>query len=132
MRFFAWGHLNVRATHKTTLEITKDDFLTTHGDCILAVKSEMGLIDMKGEMEKARGKIIRVMLKAEEEEDCVEGFVHPHLTFTSKTTIIFRKSNFISERTAAIHCNKAAYEVKRNLVLKMRNPSTRLEIEFLF
>ena len=122
----------MRATHKTTLEITKDDFLTTRGDCILAVKSEVGLIDMKREMENARGKIIKIMLKAENEEDCVEGFVHPHLTFTSRTTIIFRKSNFISERTAAIHCNKAAYDLKRVLVLKMQNPSTRLEIELLF
>jgi hypothetical protein len=132
MKFFAWGHPNVRATHKTTLEITKDDFLTTRGDCILAVKSEVGLIDMKREMENARGKIIKIMLKAENEEDCIEGFVHPHLTFTSRTTIIFRKSNFISERTAAIHCNKAAYDLKRVLVLKMQNPSTRLEIELLF
>lgn len=122
----------MRATHKTTLEITKDDFLTMRGDCILAIRSEKGLSDIRREMEAQRGKDIKVFLRAEGEADCVKGFVHPTLTFESKTTIIFRKSDFTSERTAAVLCNKAACDINRRLVEKMRNPSQMLEIEFLF
>jgi hypothetical protein len=37
MELTALGHKNVLATHKTTLEFTKDDYLTKKGDCILAI-----------------------------------------------------------------------------------------------
>jgi hypothetical protein len=34
---FAQGHENILATHKTTLEFTKDKRLSKKGDCIVAV-----------------------------------------------------------------------------------------------
>ncbi|MGB9674949.1 MAG: DUF371 domain-containing protein, partial [Nanopusillaceae archaeon] len=33
------GHKLVKATHKSTLEITKDNFLTERGDCIIGINS---------------------------------------------------------------------------------------------
>ncbi|HIP58595.1 MAG TPA: DUF371 domain-containing protein, partial [Archaeoglobus profundus] len=31
----AWGHPNITAKHRTTLEITKDEELSIRGDCII-------------------------------------------------------------------------------------------------
>ena len=43
----AFGHKNVRATHRTTLEITKDEELSVRGDCIVAVAADKGFFDLK-------------------------------------------------------------------------------------
>lgn len=44
-RIRAWGgHVNVRARHRTTIEITRDDYLTPRGgDCIIGIKADKGL-----------------------------------------------------------------------------------------
>ncbi|HIG98004.1 TPA: DUF371 domain-containing protein, partial [Candidatus Woesearchaeota archaeon] len=42
--FTAHGHPNILATHRTTLEITKDSELTTRGNCVVAVAADFSLI----------------------------------------------------------------------------------------
>ncbi|RLF17024.1 MAG: DUF371 domain-containing protein, partial [Thermoprotei archaeon] len=32
----AWGHPNIRALHRSTMEITKEPYVTPRGDCIIA------------------------------------------------------------------------------------------------
>ena len=44
--FRAWGHENVRATHRSTFEVTKDDYLTPRGDCIVGIRSEAAARDL--------------------------------------------------------------------------------------
>ena len=39
--FFAFGHPNINPKHKTTLMITKDNLVTTKGDCIVAWQSDL-------------------------------------------------------------------------------------------
>ena len=34
----AYGHRNIRATHRSTFELTKDDYLTHRGDCIIVLR----------------------------------------------------------------------------------------------
>jgi hypothetical protein len=36
----AVGHPNVLATHEKTIEITKEDFLTPTGDCIIGINAD--------------------------------------------------------------------------------------------
>ena len=49
---FGYGHENIRATHKTTLEFTKDKNLTRNGDCIIAVAADKGLADLSREFKE--------------------------------------------------------------------------------
>ena len=42
-KFKAYGHPNITAKHKTTLEFTKDKELSLRGDCIVGVKSDFEL-----------------------------------------------------------------------------------------
>ena len=46
-KFNAYGHPNILATHKTTLEFTKDKEVSLKGDCIVAVKADFDLIKIK-------------------------------------------------------------------------------------
>ncbi|MCD6301577.1 MAG: DUF371 domain-containing protein, partial [Staphylothermus sp.] len=44
------GHPNIRATHKTTLEITKEPHVTPRGDCIIAVNATKATKDLDPEL----------------------------------------------------------------------------------
>ena len=59
--FRARGHPNITSTHKTTLMITRDTELTPKGNCVVAVGSEKGLLDLdlrlKEAMKRADAKI---------------------------------------------------------------------------
>ena len=59
------GHPNIRAEHPTTLEVTKDDFLTPRGDCIVGIASNKGASDINRcvkEVLRAGGKLVAVIL----------------------------------------------------------------------
>jgi hypothetical protein len=47
-----YGHKNIQATHKTTLEFTKDKHLSKKGDCIIAVAADKALTDLSGEFKE--------------------------------------------------------------------------------
>ena len=41
--FTAYGHKNILATHKTTIEFTKDKELSLKGNCIVGVRADFDL-----------------------------------------------------------------------------------------
>src|SRR3989338_4531072 len=45
--FNAYGHSNITATHKTTVEFTKDKDLSLKGSCILGVNADFELEKIK-------------------------------------------------------------------------------------
>ena len=45
--FNCYGHENITARHKTTLEFTKDRDLSLKGDCIIGVKADFSLPQLK-------------------------------------------------------------------------------------
>ena len=53
MKFFAYGHSEMRANHETTFEFTKDDFVTWKGNCICGIKSTFD----KKELQKVGEKV---------------------------------------------------------------------------
>ena len=46
------GHKEVLSLHEKTLEITKDDSLTSQGDCIVGVNSGISCIDLPDKMKE--------------------------------------------------------------------------------
>ena len=125
--FTAYGHPNILATHKTTLEITKDSELTKNGDCIVAVRADFSLQQLQriigscGDGGKIKLTIAVTGLKAE-----VIAVVNKE--FCSENEIVLRKGIFLSERTLGIHADKAAAEVSRKLVEKLKNAKTAVSV----
>ena len=123
-RFKAFGHKNVLAKHRNTIEITKDKELSLKGDCIIAVNSDFNLKEVKQEINN--NSTIEITIKANNIEDSFEATINKD--FNNKEEIVFRRSNFNSERTLGIHCNKACTDLNKQLIQELKNPETTLEI----
>ncbi|MEM0233431.1 MAG: DUF371 domain-containing protein [Candidatus Nezhaarchaeales archaeon] len=124
--FHAWGHRNIRATHRTTLEITKEEHITPRGNCIVAVRSEKSVCDLSQELKQAvrhSNAKVTLLLRTLDIEDVITGFGSEKLPLTSRLSIVCRRSDYVCPRTLMIKCDKAAIDVNRELVncLRMEN-----------
>jgi hypothetical protein len=127
----AWGHENILATHKTTLEVTKEKNLSKRGDCIIAVSANKALADLtpqfKENLCKENARII-MCIHAGEITEIVNASGSQKLILTHPTDIVVRRSNYVCNRTLAIRSDKAACDLSRKLVEKLRNPKQEVKI----
>ncbi|MHA1953053.1 MAG: DUF371 domain-containing protein [Candidatus Heimdallarchaeaceae archaeon] len=129
--FYCNGHKNITATHKTTLEFTKDESLTLKGDCILGVNSSCNLINFPLELkERIRSPKTRILihLQVGKYTDVIEGCGDSRLELSDEHAIIIRKSNFICSRTLMIKSDKAARDVNNKIIKSMKDPSIKMKI----
>jgi len=131
-RIHAWGHENILCTHNSTIEITKDKSLTKKGDCIIGIDSSKACNDLTLEIKNQikSGKKFKVILKVDGMQDYFYGFGNKKLRLLDKNDMVFRKSNFICDRTVLINCSKSSIELNKNLTRTLRNPKTKLLIIF--
>lgn len=122
--FKAFGHKNILATHKTTLEITKDKEVTRKGDCIIGVGADYSLKSIK-DILKDNNKIILIIEAGNVREEISAKINH---SFNCENEIVLRKTNFISERTLGIDASKSSFEIKRDLIKKIGNPENEISI----
>ena len=118
----AKGHSNVKSTHKTTLEITKEDYLTPKGDCIIGISADKSMADFSDELrEKIRNsdKIIVEIVVGDLKETII-GKGHKDLILNHPTDIVIRKSNFICPRTLMINASKSGKELNHKIVEKLK------------
>lgn len=129
--FHCFGHPNVLAEHKTTLEFTTDKHITNKGDCIIGVRSSKTLRKINEKMKedmKKKGSRIFVQIKVNGLEEYVEGEGSPELDFSDKRAIIIRKSSFKCTRTLMINSNKAARDISRDIIELMKDESSIMEV----
>ena len=129
-----FGHENVRATHKTTLEITAEKNLSREGDCIITVGADRTFAGLSNEFkEKLRKPNARltVLIEADGISDQVTAYGSPRLILSHPTDMVVRKSEFISDRTLAVRADKAANDLSRELVDKLKNPKQKVKITLI-
>lgn len=117
--FYAKGHKNVTSAHRSTFEVTMDKEIGIRADCIVGVSSKTKLVDLPPELREAikdENTRIKVQLKTENAKDEIKGYGHPELTLDHPTDMVCRKSEFKCSRTLMIKSNKAAIDLKRELV----------------
>lgn len=127
----ARGHPNIRASHKTTLEITKDEHLTLRGDCIIGIRASKGLRDFDEEfkrMAKRSDARIIMVLEVDGLMDVIMGYGDEKLTFEHPTDIVCRKSTYTCGRTLMVKCNKAAIDIDRRIVKRMQDPEATMHV----
>ena len=127
----AFGHPNIRATHGTTLAITRDEWLSARGDCIIGVKADKpasGLSEAFKAIAKSQGSRVTMVLEARGIKEVVSGFGDPALTFGDDRDLVARKSSFKCPRTLMIRSDKAAGDLSRGLIQALRDPGSRLRI----
>ncbi len=126
----AYGHPNITASHKTTFEITKEENLGKEGDCIIGVKANKACKDLSEEFKNGlkEGKKVEIKIEVEGISDKIIAFGSPALKLSDEKSIVIRKSDFIDKRTLAILADKAACDIKREIIEKMKNPQTKMRI----
>ena len=131
---FAQGHENILATHKTTLEFTKDQHLSKKGDCIVAVAADKALTDLSAEFkEKLRNPNAKltIIIEAGEIAEQVNAQVSQQLILAHPTDMVIRKSGYVCSRTLTIHADKAACDLSRAFVEKLKKPKQKVKITLL-
>jgi hypothetical protein len=128
---FANGHENIEATHLTTLEITKEANLSRRGDCIIAVAADKSLADLSEEFKESLrkpGAKLTLTIEANGITAQINAYGSPKLILTHPSDMVVRKSSYIDDRTLAINADKAAADLPRKLVEKLRNPKQKARI----
>jgi hypothetical protein len=128
---FGYGHENMQATHKTTLEFTKDPHLTKKGDCIVTVTADKALADLTAEFKEKLRKPnakLTITIEADGIIEQVNAEGSPQLILTHPTDMVVRKSDYICSRTLAVHADKAACDLSRDLVEKLKKPEQKVKI----
>jgi len=126
-----YGHENIQATHKSTLEITKEPQLSKKGDCIIGVSADKGIADLSLEFKESLRKKnakMTMLIEAGEAAEVVNAFGSPRLILAHPTDMVVRKSSHICSRTLAIQADKAACDLSRKLLEKLRNPKQKVKI----
>ena len=128
---FGLGHENIQATHRSTIEFTKDDKLSRSGDCVLAVSIDKGLVDLSRKFREAMrkpGAKLTIQIDAADFSERIQAYGNPHLELSNSREIVIRKSDFTSGRTLAVNADKAAIDVSRELVSMLHNPEQIVKI----
>ncbi len=127
-RFTAWGHPGIKATHRTTLMLTKDADCTARGDCIIGVRADFDPGQLR-ELVKQEGKLVMAITVKQGRKVLREQVeTTTNASFNDSREIVLRKTDFLSPRTLGIRADKSAFELNREMAVAMRNPAQKIEV----
>jgi uncharacterized protein len=119
-----YGHSNVQSLHARTIEITKDDYLTPRGDCIIGIRADKACADLNQALKnrlRRRLAIVRIEVIVGMESFSITGKGDERLELLSSHDIVIRKSNFICPRTLSVRTDSAALEMPRKMVKMLQD-----------
>ena len=135
VRFKAYGHENVIGEHRTTLEITTEDFLTKQGTCIVGVKATQNLANFSSEIREMvtleTTKIV-LLMEVDGVREQVSGTGGSGLTYSDSTSMVARTSTFRCGRTLMINADKAASDLSREFVGLLTQEGIEMSCELQF
>jgi len=130
----ALGHKNITAMNKATFEITKESWLTTRGDCVVAVGSSKGAMDLEDGFKcaaRSEGSKISVIFEVDGFREEAVGCGGPGLSLEHPTDLVARKSGYMCGRTLMIGSDKAACDFSRDFVHAIQDPRNRIRISLV-
>ena len=123
MCFAARGHANIKATHATTFEFTKDPQIGSTADCIIGVAADWSEEDVER---------LRQFHKATMTITC--GGVSETVKFvvnsgfSDEREMVIRKSSFRSRRTLGTNADRSARQLSRELAERLREPGAEISV----
>ena len=119
--FRCYGHRNVRAKHGKTIEFTKDDEIGVKADCVVGVRADFELAELK----RFEGKIL-ITVECGDAVDEFHAIVNPD--FCDEREMVLRKGRYSSGRTFGVMLNKGADGLKREMAKLMREPGAEMVV----
>ena len=132
-KLIAYGHSNILATHKTTLEFTKDKEISKRGNCIVGANADFELSKIKEFIKNSKNNKILITIetisKITKIKETILAEINP--SFNSDEELVIRKTDFLSDRTFAINADKSAFELDRGLIgfLRGNGDNVRVSVE---
>lgn len=114
-----YGHENVRAEHRSTFEITKEENLTKAGTCIIGINADKGAADLEENFKKILSddrSILNTTLIIENINFSILSCGSSKMAFTHSTDLVWRRSNFVCSRTIGIYSDFSAVSIPRNII----------------
>lgn len=115
----ARGHPLVRGAHPTTFEVTRDETLTAAGDCIIGIGADKGAADLdpglKTVLRDGRA-VLTTRLTAGGVTVEVRSRGSAALTLDHPADLVWRRSDFISDRTVGIRSDHTAATLPREFI----------------
>ncbi|MBI4145983.1 DUF371 domain-containing protein [Candidatus Woesearchaeota archaeon] len=116
MHFHAKGHPNIKAAHKTTIEFTKADHVTPTGDCIVGIKANYDLDELKHFVQQHEN--VKITLIVGEINEIIHAKTNP--LFGDAHELVIRMGEHASPRTFAIRADKAAKHLNRKMIEQLQ------------
>lgn len=126
IKFF--GHKNVLSLHPRTLEITKDQRLTSNGDCIIGVKATKACSDICADLKqkiRTNNSHIEFELIVEPFTLRISGLGSSELILNHSHDIVLRKSTFVCGRTICLNSSTAAVDIPRQIIELLKDPEKK-------
>jgi uncharacterized protein len=123
-----YGHPNIQSLHAKTIEITKEEYLTSRGDCIIGIKANKACIDFEESFKhrlKSNSSVVRIEIMVGDESFLITGRGDERLSMLNPHDIVIRRTNFVCPRTMSVLCDKASSDVPRKLVKMLQEQETR-------
>ena len=130
----AYGHPNITAKHRSTMQLTKETDISVRADCIIGVRANKSVYDMSDPLKThlLEGGEVEISLTVNGLSFSLRARGDSRLVFSNKLDSVIRRSNYIDDRTLAVEATAAAKDIPRDLVKELRDPRTILIVEILF
>jgi len=118
----AHGHGMITAKHRNTMEITKDNYVTERGTCIIACSADKALRDLREDLKqliKNDNTVVVVKIRCVDKFEIVLCRGSSRLTLSSDRKIVIRKSKYVDDATLCIESNKGAADLDRGLISRL-------------
>ena len=113
------GHPLIAALHPTTIELTKDAYLSKRGDCIIGISANKSVADLIPDVRQALktdDSAVTIRITVSDQAFEIVGKGDARLTLSHPSEIVLRKSDFVSDRTLAVLASAAAKDMPRRVV----------------
>ena len=120
------GHPNILGTHYNTIEITRVDEISKRADCIIGVSASKACSDLSPLLKRhiqAGGHLI-FEIKVGATSFAFTGKGRKELQLTDPDELVVRRSDFVSDRTAAVSCDAAATDIPRKMIRLLQEKHT--------
>jgi hypothetical protein len=121
------GDPQVRGTHPTTFEITREEHLTAAGDCIIGVGAQSGAAGLPPEFRKLLCRDDAQLLTRLTAGDIrveIRSRGSAAFTLTDPDDMVWRRSRYVDGRTVGILSDRTAATLPRELIALLRNGAT--------
>jgi hypothetical protein len=117
------GHPAVRATHRTTFEVTMEDWLTSCGDCIIGICADRGAAGLSSDFRRVLAQDMAVLVTTLSVPG-VQATIHSRgsakMTLSHPTDLVWRKSGYVCGRTVGIYSDHSAQTLPRDMIAALQ------------